>query len=115
MGRCSAGAPILSTPPVGQRFTRGGPPSRARTDARRGPSAMPDSAPSAGRSSPSLHPSASSRACADRPEEHTSELQSLIRLSYAVVCLKKQHPSADNRLLLTVHVVTNQLVTHHLS
>src|SRR3546814_4144293 len=26
-----------------------------------------------------------------RSEEHTSELQSLMRLSYAVFCLKKQH------------------------
>src|SRR3546814_5777378 len=26
----------------------------------------------------------------DRPEEHTSELQSLMRISYAVFCLKKK-------------------------
>src|SRR3546814_1051318 len=26
-----------------------------------------------------------------RSEEHTSELQSLLRISYAVLCLKKQH------------------------
>src|SRR3546814_3676258 len=34
----------------------------------------------------------SSRACAARPrsEEHTSELQSLMRISYAVFCLKKK-------------------------
>src|SRR3546814_1882408 len=30
-----------------------------------------------------------------RSEEHTSELQSLMRISYAVFCLKKQH--IDNR------------------
>src|SRR3546814_4601138 len=29
----------------------------------------------------------------DRSEEHTSELQSLMRISYAVFCLKKQHIS----------------------
>src|SRR3546814_3421993 len=28
---------------------------------------------------------------ADRSEEHTSELQSLMRISYAVFCLKKQN------------------------
>src|SRR3546814_9500094 len=28
-----------------------------------------------------------------RSEEHTSELQSLMRTSYAVFCLKKKHPS----------------------
>src|SRR3546814_6264473 len=30
---------------------------------------------------------------ADRSEEHTSELQSLMRLSYAVFCLKKKNDS----------------------
>src|SRR3546814_4529782 len=30
------------------------------------------------------------RACALRSEEHTSELQSLMRISYAVFCLKKK-------------------------
>src|SRR3546814_2396505 len=30
---------------------------------------------------------------AARSEEHTSELQSLMRISYAVFCLKKQKPS----------------------
>src|SRR3546814_5878651 len=29
-----------------------------------------------------------------RSEEHTSELQSLIRISYAVFCLKKKQPSS---------------------
>src|SRR3546814_6546885 len=31
-------------------------------------------------------------ALADRSEEHTSELQSLMRISYAVCCLKKKSP-----------------------
>src|SRR3546814_1128872 len=35
----------------------------------------------------SRHPAAASR----RSEEHTSELQSLMRISYAVFCLKKKH------------------------
>src|SRR3546814_6161300 len=30
------------------------------------------------------------RSCAARSEEHTSELQSLMRISYAVFCLKKK-------------------------
>src|SRR3546814_3688511 len=30
-------------------------------------------------------------ACAGRSEEHTSELQSLMRISYAVFCLKKKN------------------------
>src|SRR3546814_5841281 len=28
----------------------------------------------------------------DKSDEHTSELQSLMRISYAVLCLKKKHP-----------------------
>src|SRR3546814_2788050 len=35
-----------------------------------------------------------------RSEEHTSELQSLIRISYAVFCLKKKNKS-DNRMPTT--------------
>src|SRR3546814_9469981 len=33
---------------------------------------------------------------AKRSEEHTSELQSLMRISYAVFCLKKKNTSATN-------------------
>src|SRR3546814_2884999 len=35
-------------------------------------------------------PSADRRTSSDRSEEHTSELQSLMRISYAVFCLKKK-------------------------
>src|SRR3546814_1511263 len=37
---------------------------------------------------------------AARSEEHTSELQSLMRISYAVFCLKKKH---DNKQERTIH------------
>src|SRR3546814_5462692 len=33
---------------------------------------------------------------ADRSEEHTSELQSLMRISYAVFCLKKKNKENQN-------------------
>src|SRR3546814_8468574 len=36
------------------------------------------------------HPSAPARGAQDRSEEHTSELQSLMRISYAVFCLKNK-------------------------
>src|SRR3546814_4572998 len=36
------------------------------------------------------------RADALRSEEHTSELQSLMRISYAVFCLKKKNTSSQN-------------------
>src|SRR3546814_5741758 len=32
----------------------------------------------------------------DRSEEHTSELQSLMRISYAVFCLKKKNKKSNN-------------------
>src|SRR3546814_10707205 len=36
-------------------------------------------------------------ACFWRSEEHTSELQSLMRTSYAVFCLKKKHKQTYNQ------------------
>src|SRR3546814_6284080 len=35
-----------------------------------------------------------------RSEEHTSELQSLMRISYAVFCLKKKKPQSHNTTIL---------------
>src|SRR3546814_3638129 len=42
-----------------------------------------------------------------RSEEHTSELQSLMRISYAVFCLKKnkQYKTTDKYHNLTVHYI----------
>src|SRR3546814_6834648 len=36
-----------------------------------------------------------------RSEEHTSELQSLMRISYAVFCLKKKKKSQHNQYIIT--------------
>src|SRR3546814_7771743 len=44
-------------------------------------------------------------AVASRSEEHTSELQSLMRISYAVFCLKKKNNHSDN----TDHNTTSTL------
>src|SRR3546814_10860490 len=38
-----------------------------------------------------------------RSEEHTSELQSLMRISYAVFCLKKKSNKNKQSLQLTAH------------
>src|SRR3546814_1677755 len=35
----------------------------------------------------------------ERSEEHTSELQSLMRISYAVFCLKKKNKQTKQRIL----------------
>src|SRR3546814_5507400 len=47
----------------------------------------------------------------ERSEEHTSELQSLMRISYAVFCLKKQTKTRRLPSVLVLHPRTNyQLV-----
>src|SRR3546814_4703532 len=43
-----------------------------------------------------------------RSEEHTSELQSLMRISYAVFCLKKKKKKKTNRK--TLHQTQNTIV-----
>src|SRR3546814_7148423 len=53
---------------------------------------------------PSLAPCAASRS-----EEHTSELQSLMRSSYAVFCLKKKNDITDNRVDSTHDQQTEQV------
>src|SRR3546814_3672632 len=45
-----------------------------------------------------------------RSEEHTSELQSLMRISYAVFCLKKKN---DNELYLTFQTVLDTTQSTH--
>src|SRR3546814_8230250 len=43
-----------------------------------------------------------------RSEEHTPELQSLMRISYAVFCLKKKNEHNTSRVELTIqHVICN--------
>src|SRR3546814_1521050 len=41
-----------------------------------------------------------------RSEEHTSELQSLMRISYAVFCLKKKNNKIDNKRYPYRHLLT---------
>src|SRR3546814_9374381 len=45
-----------------------------------------------------------------RSEEHTSELQSLMRTSYAVFCLQKQNTSKHTSLM---HLTTTIYFSHH--
>src|SRR3546814_4794808 len=48
---------------------------------------------------------------AGRSEEHTSELQSLMRISYAVFCLKKKNKQKINHYNETqTHYTTNKVI-----
>src|SRR3546814_2116796 len=47
----------------------------------------------------------------NRSEEHTSELQSLMRISYAVFCLKKKKKQTD--ISIVYHCNTETLLFYH--
>src|SRR3546814_2545109 len=49
---------------------------------------------------------------AGRSEEHTSELQSLMRISYAVFCLKKKKQSQYQQTTTTINKTLTHLPTH---
>src|SRR3546814_3435197 len=55
------------------------------------------------------------RVLIDRSEEHTSELQSLMRISYAVFCLKKKnkskHTTKQTTLLYLLNIITEEPTT----
>src|SRR3546814_10250902 len=67
-----------------------------------GPSATAAAACSARETAPAVAPviAESLRTFNQRSEEHTSELQSLMRISYAVFCLKKKekHDNTNNHI-----------------
>src|SRR3546814_4411834 len=77
----------LPTSPTGPRFPRPSPTAgnirRSRPTSRRSFHRSPKYRPRS--------PTDRGRSDAARSEEHTSELQSLMRISYAVFCLKKKH------------------------
>src|SRR3546814_5898662 len=55
------------------------------------------------------------RARKQRSEEHTSELQSLMRISYAVFCLKKKtttHPTPSTPIMSTIRQTHNTSQSH---
>src|SRR3546814_1105799 len=51
------------------------------------------------------------RSCSHRSEEHTSELQSLMRISYAVFCLKKKKNNTTNRQSVSKKLAQNTTCT----
>src|SRR3546814_1309332 len=53
------------------------------------------------------------RAASARSEEHTSELQSLMRISYAVFCLKKKKQTNTNKHTGNNYDNTQQTKSHH--
>src|SRR3546814_10399036 len=49
--------------------------------------------------------------CAGRSEEHTSELQSLMRISYAVFCLKKKKKTCKHTIPFEVKNLKTEITT----
>src|SRR3546814_5139333 len=58
----------------------------------------------------SLHKTATRQIRPNRSEEHTSELQSLMRISYAVFCLKKKKQSKKTLVIVTTIVTQVQYI-----
>src|SRR3546814_3356453 len=54
------------------------------------------------------------RSAHSRSEEHTSELQSLMRTSYAVFCLKKKKQYKNGNDLTHTHTTAINTTVHHL-
>src|SRR3546814_5948240 len=50
---------------------------------------------------------------AGRSEEHTSELQSLMRISYAVFCLKKKKQRQTHKYTQAIHTKQYRPSTHY--
>src|SRR3546814_2037571 len=48
-----------------------------------------------------------------RSEEHTSELQSLMRISYAVFCLKKKNKTKSNNYNINNNTDDQKAIPHH--
>src|SRR3546814_1237393 len=49
-----------------------------------------------------------------RSEEHTSELQSLMRISYAVFCLKKKKKKTQRKTYKSLHLTVSTTFDHSL-
>src|SRR3546814_2958181 len=54
------------------------------------------------------------RSPSKRSEEHTSELQSLMRISYAVFCLKKTNNKLDHTTYITLHIYKPRTPSLHI-
>src|SRR3546814_10213299 len=103
MNCCGSPHRYAPAPPPLRRCFAACPPIRDRTD---WPSRCASWAASNARSS-----------CSTRSEEHTSELQSLMRISYAVFCLKKKtilkHQSCHHAYKEKTKVITTATHTKH--
>src|SRR3546814_6316275 len=86
--------------------------SPASTWAATWPSGMPRRSPTWCSTRCTVPPARTARCreCWTRSEEHTSELQSLMRISYAVFCLKKKKiHEQQNTIKVIHHLVINDI------
>src|SRR3546814_7425948 len=94
----------MSPPRLPERSIRANPvrPAPKRSDSRRFGEGPPDARAGS--------PRARHRGV-DRSEEHTSELQSLMRISYAVFCLKKKNKKTTNNKI--ENTITHRTITYN--
>src|SRR3546814_7158569 len=96
--RSSVRCPVVRPLAESRKATPSRPPDWRSSPARR-PAIGSDSCGSfAGASlAPGVQPESRVQPAKPRSEEHTSELQSLMRISYAVFCLKKKHHTTNDK------------------
>src|SRR3546814_1199192 len=105
-------APAASIRPLKAAHNRAPPSNRTwATPACRRANPCPDVAPA-------RHQDHFASTTHSRSEEHTSELQSLMRISYAVFCLKKKKSTrsktqTDSQTLQTVTRYRNNMMIHY--
>src|SRR3546814_2980888 len=110
--------PISTAPRIGISIAESGPDNLCHS----APSSVLVGRPAASRSSiaslsaPNDNPSALILESVNRSEEHTSELQSLMRISYAVFCLKKINKIDNIRdhTYIDSNIHTHMLYLHQL-
>src|SRR3546814_5432930 len=102
------------SPPSGSRFASLVPCSAACSSPGCAPSMTAGSSPSSA-PCPTLPSDAHSCGTCRRSEEHTSELQSLMRISYAVFCLKKKKHKTHTHTIPYIAVIHTHSIEHLLN
>src|SRR3546814_955957 len=105
-GAVQPGVPVQTTSHAQDRDRVGGAAVARRNDQMdlAAQTRLPRQTPATGH----LHPRRWSTAVLTRSEEHTSELQSLMRISYAVFCLKQKNIKTSHPTTIIIYTTRNR-------